>query len=226
MDNTIGTITGLTSGTLTWPPYTVPNSNGIARIAAALVKAQSEMGNATKESKNPFFKSSYANLNSVREATLPALNRNGIAVLQPVNGDVVTTILLHESGEQLISNTKIVCAKQNDPQAYGSAVSYARRYGLQSMVCIGAEDDDSESAMVREAKPIKVATVTTTAAPNTASTVSATTTKNVVEPLPDAAPVSAGAPTPIPRKGWGAATTKVTPKATTTTTTTTKGDLF
>jgi hypothetical protein len=228
MDNNQGILSGLTggigSGTITWPSYSVPNSNGIARIAAALVKAQSEMGNATKESKNPFFKSSYANLNSVREATLPALNRNGIAVLQPVNGDVVTTILLHESGEQLTSNTKIVCAKQNDPQAYGSAVSYARRYGLQSMVCIGAEDDDAETAVVRESKPIKVATVTTTAAPNTASTVSATPIKNVVESA--STEVSTTAVT-VPRKGWGAAAAanKVTAK-TTTTTVTTKGDLF
>lgn len=126
-----------------------------AKIAAALVKAQSEMGNATKESKNPFFKSSYANLNSIREAVLPALNKHGIAVLQPINGDVVTTTLLHESGEQISSDTRIVCAKQNDPQAYGSAVSYARRYGLQSMVCIGAEDDDGEKAVVRETNQTK-----------------------------------------------------------------------
>jgi len=140
------TITNNTSG------YIQVTNGYNSKIAAALVKAQSEMGNATKESKNPFFKSSYANLNSVREAVLPPLNRNGIAVLQPINGDVVTTTLLHESGEQISSDTRIVCAKQNDPQAYGSAVSYARRYGLQSMVCVGAEDDDGEKAIVRETK--------------------------------------------------------------------------
>lgn len=58
-------------------------SESIAKIAGALVKAQSEMGNAVKDSKNPFFKSSYADLNSIREASLPVLNKHGISVLQP-----------------------------------------------------------------------------------------------------------------------------------------------
>jgi len=120
------------------------------KIAIAFVKAQSAMGNATKESKNPFFKSKYADLNSVREACLPALNENGISVLQPtvqVEGkNFVKTILLHESGETIESLTEILFAKQNDPQAQGSGITYARRYGLQSLVNIGAEDDDGNKA--------------------------------------------------------------------------------
>jgi len=134
-------------------------SESIVKIAAALLKAQSEMGDATKDAKNPFYKSSFADLNAIREASMPVLNANKISVLQatvPVtnlgtgnNEEYVETILLHESGEYIASQTKIVCAKQNDPQAYGSAVSYARRYGLQALVCIGAVDDDSEKAMGR-----------------------------------------------------------------------------
>ena len=112
------------------------------------------MGNAVKDAKNPFFKSSYADLNAVREACLPALNANGVSVLQPtVHAEgkaYVETVLLHESGEFISSLTEILCAKQNDPQAHGSGISYARRYGLQSLVNLGSADDDAEGAMGRQ----------------------------------------------------------------------------
>lgn len=128
-------------------------SDSITKLALALVKAQAAMGNAVKDSKNPFFKSNYADLNAVREACLPALNSNGISVLQPtvqVEGKpFVETVLLHESGEFISSLTEVICAKVNDPQAHGSGVSYARRYGLQSLVNLGSSDDDGESAMGR-----------------------------------------------------------------------------
>lgn len=128
-------------------------SDSITKIAAALVKAQATMGNAVKDSKNPFFKSNYADLNAVREACLPALNANGVSVLQPtvhVDGRAyVETVLLHESGEFISSLTEVLCAKQNDPQAHGSGISYARRYGLQSLVNLGSADDDGEGAMGR-----------------------------------------------------------------------------
>lgn len=128
-------------------------SESIVKISGALVKAQSEMGAATKDSKNPFFKSSYADLNAIREATIPVLNRHGITVLQPmtvVDGkQYIETTLLHDSGEYLTSLTEIVAAKANDPQAAGSAQTYARRYGLQAFLCVGAEDDDGEKAMGR-----------------------------------------------------------------------------
>lgn len=132
-------------------------------IYGALIKAQSEMSNPTKGAANPFFKSKYADLNSVREAILPVLNNNGIAVLQPhinIEGkNFVKTIFIHESGESIESLTEIIASKQNDPQAFGSAVSYARRYGLQSFACVGAEDDDAEGAMNRgEKKPVQTKT--------------------------------------------------------------------
>lgn len=120
-------------------------------IAKALIEAQKEMGNAIKDSSNPFFKSKYADLNSVREACMPALNKHGIAVLQPtvhIDGkNFVRTVLLHDSGEMFESLTEIIYNKQNDAQAQGSGISYARRYGLQSLVCIGAEDDDGNKAV-------------------------------------------------------------------------------
>lgn len=129
--------------------------NSIKQIAVALVKAQSEMGNAVKDSANPFFKSKYADLNSIREACLPVLNSNGIVVLQPtvhIDGkNFIKTILLHESGESIEGLTEIVYSKQNDAQAQGSGITYARRYGLQSLVNVGADDDDGNKA----SQPVK-----------------------------------------------------------------------
>lgn len=158
-------------------------SDTIGKISAALVKAQSEMGSATKGASNPFFKSKFADLNSIREATLPVLNKHGISVLQPmtvVEGkQYIETTILHESGEYLGSLTEIVVAKQNDPQAAGSAQSYARRYGLQSFLCVAAEDDDGEQGMGRNTKAFPV-----TKAPVKTETVqdNASTKETVVEP--------------------------------------------
>ena len=119
-------------------------------IASALLKAQKEMGTAIKDSSNPFFKSHYADLNAIREACMPALNNNGIVVLQPtvhIDGkNFVKTVLLHESGEQIDCLTEIIYSKVNDAQSQGSGITYARRYGLQSLVNVGAEDDDGNKA--------------------------------------------------------------------------------
>jgi len=125
------------------------------QIATALLKAQSEMSNPKKGSTNPFFKSKYADLNAIREAVIPILNSNGISILQPIvhvdNKNFVKTILLHESGELMESLTEIIYNKVNDAQAQGSGISYARRYSLQSFVCVGADDDDGQKAV--QAKP-------------------------------------------------------------------------
>jgi hypothetical protein len=126
----------------------------ISNLVKALVKAQQEMGVAKKDSKNPYFNSSYADLNSIRETALPVLNKHGIAVLQPtvvINGkNYVRTILVHESGEYVYSLTEIKVQKQNDPQAEGSGISYARRYGLQAIITMAATDDDGEAAVGRD----------------------------------------------------------------------------
>ncbi len=137
-------------------------SETIVKIAGAVLKAQKQMEGAKKDSANPFFKSKYADYGAVLEACKSALNDNGITILQPhisqVCGesvsDYVETILLHESGEFLSSQTPIICAKKSDPQALGSAITYARRYSLQSLVALPAEDDDGEKGMARgTAKP-------------------------------------------------------------------------
>lgn len=129
-------------------------SSTIGNIAPALLAAQKTMGDAVKGASNPFFKSRFADLNAVREAVIPAMNAQGITVLQPtvwVEGkSFVRTMLLHTSGEFIASDTEIIAAKLNDPQAHGSGVSYARRYGLQSIANVGAVDDDGEAAMQRK----------------------------------------------------------------------------
>lgn len=120
-----------------------------SNIAAALAKAQAEMGKAIKESTNPAFRSKYADLGNVMDACLPALNKHNIAVIQPIVSDVdgrfVKTILIHESGETLECAVPLIVGK-NDMQGLGSAITYGRRYGLMSMAGIAPEDDDGNAA--------------------------------------------------------------------------------
>lgn len=134
-----------------------------SKIAAAFLAAQKEMGNAVKDSSNPFFKSKYADLNSIREACLPALNKHGISVIQPIvhldGKNFVQTVLVHESGETIESLTEIIYAKPNDAQAQGSGITYARRYGLQSLVNVGADDDDGNKASQPQKQPLRPADV-------------------------------------------------------------------
>ena len=119
-------------------------------IAGALVSAQKTMGKALKQSSNPHFKSKYADLSSVIDACMGSLNDAGIAVIQPTgedeNGRYVETRLIHAaSGDTLSCRVPLIVAK-NDMQGYGSAVTYARRYGLMAMTGIAPEDDDGNAA--------------------------------------------------------------------------------
>lgn len=176
-------------------------SDTIVKISEALLKAQGEMGNASKGASNPFFKSKFADLNAVREATIPVLNTNGITVLQPTNvfdgKPYVETILLHSSGEFLTSLTEIIAPKANDPQAHGSGVSYARRYGLQSFLCIGAEDDDGEKAMGRN---VKAAPVVTTGITN-----------EKLQKAVDLGPITVAAEVVVKKGGFGVKAQEVKP---------------
>jgi hypothetical protein len=118
-------------------------------IAAALAAAQAQMGKALKSASNPHFKSKYADLASVVDAAMPALNANGIAVVQPMAetdlGRSVVTKFIHESGEVLECSIPLIVGK-NDMQGLGSAITYARRYGLMALAGIAPEDDDGNAA--------------------------------------------------------------------------------
>ena len=120
------------------------------QIATALVKAQQAFGPALKTSSNPHFKSRYADLAACVEAVIDALNSNGIALIQrnvPCDSGVcVETVFVHESGETLSSGPLHVPAAKQDPQGYGSALTYARRYSLMTACGIAPEDDDGNAA--------------------------------------------------------------------------------
>lgn len=131
-------------------------SETIVKLSAALVKAQAEMSGAVKDSANPFFKSSYADLNSVIKAIKEPFAKYGLAYTQfpytDEKGVGVVTRLIHESGEWIECGYTLPLTKL-DPQAAGSAITYARRYALQAMAGIPAVDDDAEGAMNRTQKP-------------------------------------------------------------------------
>jgi hypothetical protein len=119
-------------------------------IAAAFVKAQAEFGPALKTNTNPHFKSKYAGLDACIEAVIDALHKHGIALIQRTlpceSGVSVETLLIHTSGETLSGGTLHVPASKNDPQGYGSALTYARRYSVCTTCGIAPEDDDGNAA--------------------------------------------------------------------------------
>ena len=123
------------------------------KIAAAFVKAQKAFGPALKSSTNPHFKSRYADLSACIEAVVDALNNNGIGLIQRCYdagaGVMVETVFVHESGEVLECGILQVPASKQDPQGYGSALTYARRYSLMAACGIAPEDDDGNSASRR-----------------------------------------------------------------------------
>ena len=115
----------------------------------ALLKAQQAMESVKKDSLNPHFKNRYASLEAVIDATSKVFQENGFVVMQPCGRDelgmYVETKILHTSGEAFSSRVYLVLSKQ-DMQGLGSAITYARRYGLLGMACLAPEDDDGNMA--------------------------------------------------------------------------------
>jgi len=138
-------------------PPTAPadSSASLDKLASALAKAQACIKGAVKDSSNPFFKSNYADLESVWSACREALTSNGLSILQRPfrsGADVgVATRLLHESG-QWIESSISVCLPENkrDSQSIGSVLSYLRRYSLAAMAGVYQTDDDAEAAYNRQ----------------------------------------------------------------------------
>jgi len=125
-------------------------------IAAAFVKAQRQFGPALKTSTNPHFRSKYADLSNCIEAVIDALNANGIGLMQRTyeskDGVMVETIFVHESGEVMECGLLHVPASKQDPQGYGSALTYARRYSLLAATGLAPEDDDGNASRRTEVK--------------------------------------------------------------------------
>jgi hypothetical protein len=125
-------------------------SSEIKELVAALVQAQAKMDFAKKDSENPFFHSSYADLAAVWDVCRQVLPKNGFAVIQTMvpcepGYMQVDTLLSHISGQWIMGECKLPIVK-NDPQAAGSAITYARRYSLAAIVGVIATDDDGNEA--------------------------------------------------------------------------------
>lgn len=126
------------------------HSDTMGKIAAALIDAQAEFKPAVKDATNPHFQSKFVSLNGVLDAVADSLRKHRIAVVQQTDvtdagGCVLVTRLIHESGEWLGGRYPVRPVKQ-DPQSEGSALTYARRYALMSLVGIAPEDDDGHAA--------------------------------------------------------------------------------
>jgi hypothetical protein len=139
----------------------MPTSPTIAALAAALVKAQSALSGAKKDSTNPHFRTAYADLASVWDACRAPLANAGLSVVQLVSSDaahaIIETILAHSSGEW-VSSTLAVPLTKADAQGLGSAITYGRRYALAAIVGVCPADDDGEAAVARPTQRTQPAT--------------------------------------------------------------------
>jgi hypothetical protein len=129
----------------------------VKQIAEALVKAQKGFSPALKTHTNSHFRNRYADLATCVEAVIDSLNDNQIALMQMTHecpdGVTVETVFVHSSGEMLSAGKLHVPAAKHDPQGYGSALTYARRYSLMAACGIAPEDDDGNAASKPVPKP-------------------------------------------------------------------------
>jgi hypothetical protein len=132
----------------------IKQSESITKLAIALAKFQATCPTIEKKKDNPFFKSKYAALDDIIQAIRKPLSDAGLSYTQfPTDGSL-TTVLMHESGEFIHGSMPIHAKKEKDPQAYGSAITYARRYSLASVLglAVGDEDDDGNAANIPKGK--------------------------------------------------------------------------
>lgn len=131
-------------------------SNSISNLTKGLATFHAMVGKISKDAKNPFFKSNYASLPHILQEIAEPMEKAGLVISQFPNGEGLTTLLIHaESGEYLSATYTLQVVRQNDPQAQASAISYARRYAISSVLNLQISDDDAEAAMkpVRQAPP-------------------------------------------------------------------------
>ena len=126
-------------------------SESIKELATALAKAQGQMKGALKDANNPFFKTKYADLASVVEAIREAFSANGLSYIQSVEPSEkdevrIETTILHSSGEWFSAGVLALPVAKHDAQGFGSALTYARRYGLSAACGVAPEDDDGNAA--------------------------------------------------------------------------------
>lgn len=122
----------------------------MTEILKALSELKKEVGKLTKTETNPFFKSKYFDINSLIEQVEPLLEKNGLLLLQPIENGLVKSVIYHISTGQKVES-EMLLPVFNDPQKTGSAITYFRRYTLQSLLGLQAEDDDGNKA----SQPVK-----------------------------------------------------------------------
>ena len=118
-------------------------------LLKALANVKKEVGKLSKTETNPFFKSKYFDINSLIEQVDPLLEKNGLLLLQPIINNEVKSIIYHCESELSVESS-IQLMQFNDPQKLGSAITYYRRYTLQSLLGLQAEDDDANKASTKE----------------------------------------------------------------------------
>lgn len=128
----------------------------IDKIVPALIAVKSKLQAVIKSANNPFFKSKYATLEAHLEAVEPLLAENGLVLTQPTGihetsgQSIVSSILMHISGQYISSFMPLASKDPNDAQKLGSAITYGRRYTLGALFSMATEsDDDGESAVGR-----------------------------------------------------------------------------
>lgn len=128
----------------------IKNKN-MKTIYTKLAELKKEVGKMTKDSKNPFFNSKYFDINQLLEHLEPLLQKNNLIVLQPIiNKEVISKIIEIETGDEVFSSLEL--PPLTDPQKIGSVITYYRRYTLQSLLGIQAEDDDANKVSGKETK--------------------------------------------------------------------------
>jgi hypothetical protein len=133
--------------------HEMEKSDTLFELTKALAKFQSEMKAVKKGAKNPFFKSSYADLASIIDAIREPLSSNGLAFTQfPVGDGGLTTMLMHSSGEWM-SETFTMKPIDNKPQTIGSCITYSRRYALGAVLGLATEEDDDGNRASMGASP-------------------------------------------------------------------------
>ena len=126
----------------------------VSGLYPKLHAAKQKIGKVVKNSTNPHFKNKYADINGLIETVEPVLLEHGLLLIQPIEGGLVSTLIIDiETGQSVVSSMRL--PEIQDPQKIGSAVTYYRRYTLQSLLSLQAEDDDanSASATVKNTKP-------------------------------------------------------------------------
>ncbi len=114
-------------------------------IYSRLSEVKKEIGAISKDSTNPFFKSKYFDINGLLKHVEPLLSKNGLLLLQPISEGLVYSQIIDVESEDKVESS-IALPQMNDPQKLGSAITYYRRYTLQSLLGLQAEDDDANAA--------------------------------------------------------------------------------